>query len=59
MKTSTVSKLNALLVILAIGILSPLQANALHHMGLCYEKLGRTEAQKTCQYIIQNYPDTY
>ncbi|MCK5693047.1 MAG: tetratricopeptide repeat protein, partial [Bacteroidales bacterium] len=35
----------------------PLQANALLHMGLCYEKLGRTEARKTYQYIIQNYPD--
>jgi len=99
MKTSTICKLLALLVILAIGILSPLQAqtpeakfqqglikeegegslqeaidiyikvasdesverplqaNALLHMGLCYEKLGRTEAQKTYQYIIQNYPD--
>ena len=35
----------------------PLQATALLHMGLCYEKLGRTEARKTYQYIIQNYPD--
>ena len=35
----------------------PLQANALLHIGLCYEKLGRTEARKTYQYIIQNYPD--
>ncbi len=35
----------------------PLQANALLHMGLCYEKLGRTEAQKTYRYIVNNYPD--
>jgi len=99
MKTSTVSKLSALLVILAIGILCPLQAQnpeaqfqqglmkeegegslqeaidiysevaadeaagrplqaeALLHMGLCYEKLGRTEAQKTYRNLINNYPD--
>ncbi|RLD94990.1 MAG: hypothetical protein DRJ29_04330, partial [Bacteroidetes bacterium] len=99
MKTSTVCKLSALLVILTIGTLSPLQAqnpealfqqglikeegegslqeaidiyikvasdesverplqaNALLHMGLCYEKLGRAEAQKTYRYIVNNYPD--
>ena len=99
MKTASVCKHYILLVILAIGILSPLQgqtpeaqfqqglmkeegegslqeaidiyikvasdesverplqATALLHMGLCYEKLGRTEARKTYQYIIQNYPD--
>ena len=99
MKTSTVSKLSALLVILAIGILSPLQAQnpeaqfqqglikeegegslleaidiynevagdesagrslqaeALLHVGLCYEKLGRTEAEKTYRNLIQNFPD--
>ncbi len=99
MKTSTASKLIALLVILAIGILSPLQAqtpegqfqqglikeegegslleaidiyakvasnesagrslqaNALLHIGLCYEKLGRTEAEKTYRNLISQFPD--
>lgn len=99
MKPSTVCRLLAIQVILAVGILSPiqaqnpeaqfqqglmkeegegslleaidiynevagdesagrsLQAEALLHMGLCYEKLGRTEAQKTYRNLIQNYPD--
>ena len=99
MKTASVCKHYILLVILAIGILSPLQAqnpeaqfqqglmkeegegslqeaidiyikvasdesverplqaNALLHIALCYEKLGRTEARKTYQYSVQNYPD--
>ena len=99
MKTASVCKHYVLLVILAIGILSPLQAQnleaqfqqglikeegegslleaieiynevakdesagrflqaeALLHMGLCYEKLGRTEAQKTFRNLINNFPD--
>ncbi|TFH22363.1 MAG: tetratricopeptide repeat protein [Bacteroidia bacterium] len=99
MKTATVSKLFAVLVILALGTLTPtlaqnseaqfqqglikeegegslleaieiydavaknesagrsLQAEALLHIGLCYEKLGRTEAEKTYQNLISNFPD--
>lgn len=99
MKTASVSKLSALLVILAIGILSPLQAQnpeaqfqkglmkeegegslqeaievynevavdesagrplqakALLHIGLCYEKLGKEEATNTYRNIINNFPD--
>lgn len=99
MKTSTLCKPIVLLIILVIGILSPLraqtpeaqfqqglikeegegslqeaidiyikvasdesvgrplQATALLHIGLCYEKLGRTEAEKTYRNLIQNFPD--
>ena len=99
MKTASVCKHYVLLVILAIGILSPLQAqnpeaqfqqglikeegegslleaieiysevvkdesaerslqaNAMLHMGLCYEKLGRQEASKTYRNLINNYPE--
>jgi len=33
-----------------------LAAKALYHIGLCYEKLGRTEAQKAYQRLIEEYP---
>ena len=32
-------------------------AKALYHIGLCYEKLGKREAQKAYQRIIQEFPD--
>ncbi|TFH27396.1 MAG: tetratricopeptide repeat protein [Bacteroidia bacterium] len=99
MKTATVSKLFAVLVILALGTLlptlaqnseaqfqqglikeegegslleaieiynevaadesagRPLQATAMLHIGLCYEKLGRQEASNTYRNIINNFPD--
>ena len=34
-----------------------LQAKALLHIGLCYEKLGMQEAQKAYRKIISNFPD--
>ena len=34
-----------------------LQAKALLHVGLCYEKLGRQEAEKTYRKIIKQFPD--
>ena len=34
-----------------------LQAKALLHVGLCYEKLGRQEAEKTYRKIINQFPD--
>jgi tetratricopeptide (TPR) repeat protein len=34
-----------------------LQAKALLHVGLCYEKLGKQEAQKTYRNIISQFPD--
>jgi len=34
-----------------------LQAKALLHVGLCYEKLGRQEAEKTYRKIIKKFPD--
>ncbi len=33
-----------------------LQAKALLHVGLCYEKLGRDEATKAYQQLVNNYP---
>jgi len=33
-----------------------LQAKALLHVGLCYEKLGRTEATKAYQNLVNNFP---
>ena len=32
-------------------------AKAQLHIGLCYEKLGLTEAQKAYQKVVDNYPD--
>jgi len=32
-------------------------AKAQLHIGLCYEKLGLTEAQKAFQKVVDNYPD--
>ncbi len=32
-------------------------AKAQLHIGLCYEKLGLTEAQKAFQLVVDNYPD--
>ena len=32
-------------------------AKALLHTGLCYEKLGKQEAQKAYQRLVNNYPD--
>lgn len=99
MKTSFVCRLSLLLAILAIGTLSPLQAQspeaefqqglmkeegegslleaidiytavaeneaaerplraeALLHIGLCYEKLGRQEAQAAYRKIVNNFPE--
>jgi Tol biopolymer transport system component len=34
-----------------------LRANALLHVGLCYEKLGKQEAQKTYRKIIKQFPE--
>ena len=34
-----------------------LAAKALLHIGLCYEKLGRAEAQKAYQRVIEEYPE--
>ena len=34
-----------------------LQAKALLHVGLCYEKLGKQEAKKTYQKIINQFPE--
>jgi Tol biopolymer transport system component len=34
-----------------------LRAKALLHIGLCYEKMGRQEAQKTYRKIISQFPD--
>jgi Tol biopolymer transport system component len=34
-----------------------LQAEALLHMGLCYEKLGRQEAQTSYRKIVNNFPE--
>ena len=31
-------------------------AKALYHIGLCYEKLGKLEAQKAYQRLIEEYP---
>lgn len=31
-------------------------AKAFYHMGLCYEKLGKQEAQKAYQRLIDEYP---
>ncbi|MCK5280199.1 MAG: PD40 domain-containing protein [Cyclobacteriaceae bacterium] len=33
-----------------------LQAKALLHVGLCYEKLGRNEATKAYQQLVNNFP---
>ena len=33
-----------------------MQAKALLHVGLCYEKLGREEATKAYQRLVDNYP---
>ena len=35
----------------------PVAAKAYFHMGMCYEKLGRKEAQKAYQQIILKYAD--
>lgn len=35
----------------------PVAAQALLHIGLCYEKLGETEARKHYQQLIQEYGD--
>jgi Tol biopolymer transport system component len=35
----------------------PVAAKALLHIGLCYEKLGKQEAQKTYQRLIKEYTD--
>jgi len=35
----------------------PIAAKALFHIGLCYEKLGKQEAQKAYQCIIQEFAD--
>jgi len=35
----------------------PVVAKALLHIGLCYEKLGRQEAQKAYQRLIEEYAD--
>ncbi len=35
----------------------PIAAKALLHIGLCYEKLGKQEAQKAYQRIIQEFAD--
>src|SRR4030042_5977948 len=32
------------------------QAKALLHMGLCYEKLGKQEAVKSYQRLVNNFP---
>ena len=37
----------------------PLQAKALLHIGLCYEKLGKDEAQKAYQRVIEEFADQY
>ncbi len=34
-----------------------LQAKSLLHVGLCYEKLGKQEAEKTYRKIINQFPD--
>ncbi len=34
-----------------------LAAQALFHIGICYEKLGKREAQKAFQNVIDSYPD--
>lgn len=34
-----------------------IRANSLLHIGLCYEKMGRQEAQKAYQKVIDNYPE--
>jgi len=34
-----------------------LQAKALLHMGLCFEKLGMKEAAKAYQRLVNTYPD--
>ncbi len=34
----------------------PLAAKALYHIGLCYEKLGKQEAKKAYQRLIDEYP---
>lgn len=34
----------------------PVAAKALYHIGLCYEKLGKQEAQKAYQRLIEEYP---
>jgi Tol biopolymer transport system component len=34
-----------------------LRANALLHIGLCYEKMGNQEAQKAYQKVIDSYPE--
>ncbi len=35
----------------------PVAAKALLHIGLCYEKLGLKQAQKTFQNVINKYPE--
>ena len=35
----------------------PVAAKALLHIGLCYEKLGKQEAQKAYQRLIKEYVD--
>jgi len=35
----------------------PVAAKALLHIGLCYEKMGKQEAQKTYRHLIKEYAD--
>ncbi|MHC4595119.1 MAG: tetratricopeptide repeat protein [Planctomycetota bacterium] len=37
----------------------PVTAKALLHIGLCYEKMGKQEAQKAYQRLIQEYADQH
>ena len=37
----------------------PIVAKALLHIGLCYEKMGKQEAQKAYQRLIKEYADQY
>ncbi len=37
----------------------PLQAKALLHIGMCWEKLGKDEAQKAYQRVIEQYADQH
>ena len=34
-----------------------IRANALMHVGICYEKLGKNKAQNTYQRLVTEYPD--
>ena len=35
----------------------PVAANAYYHLGLCYQKLGRTQAAEAFQKVVEKYPD--